>query len=107
MNLVEQIGSGIIRMKDLMQGEGLPVPEYKTEGMFTVILKRTNKTSEKASEKIFKLIKSNPEITIDDLAGQIGKTTRSIEMQIQKLKIQRIIERVGPDKGGHWKIINS
>ncbi len=52
MHLVEKIGSGIIRMKDLMQEVGLPEPEFSTLGMFTICLKRRIKPSEKPSEKI-------------------------------------------------------
>ncbi|MCX6258630.1 MAG: putative DNA binding domain-containing protein, partial [Bacteroidia bacterium] len=51
MHLVEQIGSGIIRMKDMMTSAGLSEPEYRTEGMFTVIFMRPQKTSEKTSGK--------------------------------------------------------
>jgi ATP-dependent DNA helicase RecG len=40
MRLVEQIGSGIPRIKDMMQTSSLPQPEFRTEGMFTVVLKR-------------------------------------------------------------------
>ena len=40
MRLVEQIGSGISRMRDLMKEEGLTPPEFNTDGMFTVILRR-------------------------------------------------------------------
>lgn len=74
--------------------------------MFTVTLQRPLKTSEKTSEKIVQCIKENPQITIGELAEKIGKTTRTIEMQIKRLKAQKKIERIGPDKGGSWKIIN-
>jgi ATP-dependent DNA helicase RecG len=115
MQLVEQVGSGIIRMNDLMKEAGLPLPEFATEGMFTITLKRpqkasaivekaSEKASEKTSEKILRLAKLNPQITIDELATNIGRTTRSIEMQIQKLKESGKIERIGPDKGGYWKV---
>src|SRR5574344_2664099 len=40
MNLVEHVGSGIGRMKELMLNAGLPEPEYETEGMFTITLRR-------------------------------------------------------------------
>ncbi len=61
-------------------------------------------SSEKTSEKIINLIKKNSEITINELANQLGKTTRTVEMQLQKLRQMKKIERVGPDKGGYWKI---
>lgn len=40
MQLVEQVGSGIVRMNDLMKEAGLPAPEFATEGMFTITLQR-------------------------------------------------------------------
>lgn len=110
--MVEQIGSGIIRMNDLMKEACLPEPIFSIEGMFTVTLKRplktsektVEKTSEKTSEKILRLIKDSPQITINELSEKIGKSTRNIEMQIQKLKAQQKIVRIGPDKGGYWEV---
>jgi len=49
-------------------------------------------------------IRNNPEITIDELAEQLGRSTRSIEMQLQKLKENKKILRIGPDKGGYWDV---
>ena len=84
-------------MKDFMQAEGLPVPEYKTEGMFTVILKRPGKSvekmSEKMSEKILSLIQGNTSITIEELASKTGKKSRTIERYLHRLKIARLIIR--------------
>jgi len=40
MHLVEKIGSGVPRMKELMETSGLPAPEYHLEGMFTIALRR-------------------------------------------------------------------
>ena len=73
----------------------------------TISLQRPQKASdivEKTSEKILRLAKMNPQITIDELTSNIGRTTRSVEMQIQKLKESGKIERIGTDKGGHWKV---
>jgi ATP-dependent DNA helicase RecG len=44
MHLVEQVGSGIGRMRDLMQTAGLPEPVFQKEGMFTVIFPRMEKS---------------------------------------------------------------
>jgi ATP-dependent DNA helicase RecG len=44
MNLVEQVASGIPRIRDEMQEAGLPEPVFSTEGgFFTVELKRPHK----------------------------------------------------------------
>lgn len=40
IHMVEQIGSGISRIRDAMEKSSLPTPIFKTEGMFTLILKR-------------------------------------------------------------------
>ena len=54
--------------------------------------------------KIIALIRLNPDITIPMMAKQIGISVKAIEKQISLLKLDGIIERVGPDKGGNWKI---
>jgi len=63
------------------------------------------KTSVKTSVKILEAIKSNDQITIPELAEIIGVTTRSIERNIQNLQQEGKLVRIGPAKGGHWKII--
>jgi len=109
MHLVEQVGSGIGRIQDLMKSAGLPEPIFQKEGIFTVVLKRpvagSVKSSVKSSVKIIELIIFNVHITIPELAENLGITTRAVEKQIANLKKQGIIERIGPDKGGYWKII--
>jgi ATP-dependent DNA helicase RecG len=71
--------------------------------MFTITLQRPPKASAIA-EKILRLAEMNPQITIDELAANIERTTRSIEMQIQKLKETGKIERIGSVNGGCWKV---
>ena len=66
---------------------------------------KTRKTSEKTSEKILRLVSTNQRITIAELAKTIGVTPRSIERNLKTLQDQGRIKRIGPDKGGHWKII--
>jgi hypothetical protein len=41
---------------------------------------------------------------MDELATNIGRTTKSIEMQIQKLKETGKIDRIGSAKGCYWKV---
>ena len=67
--------------------------------------KTREKTREKTSGKIVVLMKSYRGITIPELALEIGVTERSIERNIQKLQKEGIVQRIGPAKGGYWKII--
>lgn len=69
------------------------------------VSEKKKKVSEKRSDKIINLIKNNSGITISELANQLGKTTRTVEIQLQKLKQKKRIERLGSDKGGYWQIL--
>ena len=62
------------------------------------------KFGEKSIYTVF-LILLNNNITANDIGKLLGVTQRSIEKYIGTLKNDSIIERIGPDKGGHWKII--
>ena len=66
---------------------------------------KTEKGSEKSSEKIIRSIKHNAQTTIKELAEQLGISTRAVEKNISKLKMDGKIERIGADKGGHWKVV--
>ena len=43
-------------------------------------------------------------ITIAELSEIIGITEKAVKKNIAKLKKEGKIERVGPDKGGYWKV---
>ena len=63
------------------------------------------KSSLKSSQKILELISASPSITISEIADRLGMTTRGVDKNIKRLKEQGVICRVGPDKGGHWEVI--
>lgn len=60
---------------------------------------------EKTVEKILSLIKDKPNITIKELQEITGLTSRGVEWNLAKLKQERKIKRIGPDKGGYWEIV--
>lgn len=65
------------------------------------------KMSVKMSVKILSLIKGNSVVTIPELADKIGVTTRTIERYVQKLQQDNLLIRIGPDKGGHWEVVEN
>lgn len=67
--------------------------------------KTREKTTQKTRGKILAAIKETPATTSKDLAEITGITIKGIEWQLKKLQTQGIIRRVGPDKGGHWEIV--
>ncbi len=72
----------------------------------TSALRDEDETVEKTVEKIIRIIKDDPSVTIKGLSLQLSLTRRGIEEQIRSLKAKGIIRRVGPDKGGYWEVID-
>jgi len=61
-------------------------------------------TEKESSEKILSLINDNSAITIEELSTLLRITTRAIEKNLSKLKAKGMLERIGPDKGGYWRV---
>ena len=91
----------------LKLAEGLISPPEKV--LSEVALKKSQSYSQKSSQKnsqiIVDLIKERSEITTAEMAEIIGITRRSIVNITNRLQEEGIIRRVGPDKGGHWEVI--
>ncbi len=49
-------------------------------------------------------IKSNPKITLDELALRLNKSRRTVTRTIKKLQEEGIISRNGSDKTGYWEV---
>ena len=62
-------------------------------------------TREKTREKILKLILEDTSISIKEMSNRIRITQKGIEWQIMRLEKDGILERIGPARGGYWKVI--
>ena len=114
MRLVEQIGSGITRIRDVMNDEGLTPPEFNIDGMFTVTLRRpfdfekwVEKWVDKLTENridILKNIHKNSRISIRELSDVLGLSLSAIDKNLLFLKELGLLERMNGAKGGYWII---
>ena len=118
LEIVEQLGSGIPR---ILERYGRDVFEIRPNFLRVIFryeskvdsesekssVKSSVKRSVKSSVKILDLLKSNTEMSIPELAERVGITTRAIEKSIKKLQDAGKLQRVGPAKGGHWKVIEN
>jgi ATP-dependent DNA helicase RecG len=114
IRMVEQIGSGISRMRDLMIEADLTEPEFNTEGIFTVTVRRpfdfnkwVDKWVDSLTDKrvnIIKAIHENSKISKRELEEKIDLSATAIDNNLDTLKDLGLIERVGSAKGGYWKI---
>ncbi len=57
------------------------------------------------SDKIVALMTDDPYITRKELSAELGINESAVQKYIIKLKSAGIIERIGPDRGGCWRII--
>ncbi|GHT47423.1 hypothetical protein AGMMS49965_25470 [Bacteroidia bacterium] len=55
--------------------------------------------------KVLEIIAANKNISARQLSDLLNTTDRTIEREIKKMREMNIIERIGGDRGGHWKII--
>lgn len=56
-------------------------------------------------DTMLRLIKENPSITRKELANLLNLTVKGIDWNIKQLKDAGILQRIGPDKGGHWEVV--
>ena len=114
---IERMGTGTGDMIRWCREAGLPEPQFgMRSGFLTTIWRKSlaneainQKPSGKPSGKILgktaraivESMKLNPGITIPELADQLKRTERAIELQINTLRENEVVARVGPAKGGH------
>ena len=55
--------------------------------------------------KVLGLLRTNPKTTIEKLAQALGVTDRTIKRALKSLQDQNFVKRIGPDKTGHWEVL--
>lgn len=56
-------------------------------------------------EKIINLIKENSHITQNEIASKLNIARETVNRNMKKIQEKKIIQRVGADKNGNWKIL--
>jgi ATP-dependent DNA helicase RecG len=120
--IIETWGRGTLKIARLMRDRGLAPPTVAVrEGAVVVTFalpapvktpekaetreKTPEKTREKTDAAILRLLREHPELSIAELAESLGKVPSTIERAIRKLRESGRLQRIGPDKGGHWQVI--
>ena len=122
MGIVEELGSGMRKMfkytllyangkesvieeQDVYRIEIPYVPTLQGSNSDTTQKSTLKSTLKGTRKEIVDIISGSSYITIPQIAEQLGMNARGIAKHIRNLQNQGIIKRVGPDKGGHWKVI--
>ena len=126
IDIGERAGSGLFNIRTIWQDIGWPEPVWEekfnperlilsvsieTEEKGTVTEEKGTVTEEKGTVKItnnqqliIQNMINNPVITAPELSSIVGISISKIKNNISKLKTKGLLERIGPDKGGYWKI---
>ena len=117
MKIIEKWGTGIPRIFRECTEYGLPEPELiDFDGDFRVNMYRKSLISEKQvtdvtekvtgiEAKILELISNDPVITTSKLANILSVTRKTISTHMKIMKKNNVIERIGSDRKGYWKIL--
>ncbi len=81
------------------------LPKNDQNGADNTVEKTVEKTREKTIALILSAIRENPRTTTADLAELTGLSVKGVEWNLAQLKSRNVIRRVGPDKGGHWEVV--
>jgi len=129
---IEAWGRGIEKMKTGCIADNLPEPEFdilpavfsicfyirdysqvENDDKNTIFVQNGDTTKydfgvnfgvNETKQKIVKLMLKNPQIRIQEIADELNLTKRNIEYAVRALKAEKLIDRIGADKNGHWVV---
>lgn len=87
----------------LFDGKNILKNRYMHIAFDTV--KTQNDTVNRKNDTVFSLVKQNNNITANEIANKLGKSLATIKRRLKDLKDRKVIERIGSDKTGCWKIL--
>ena len=103
-NYVMRAAEGLCGTQNIDQNtiKNKPILQNAAENSQKSTLKSTLKGTQKT---IVEIIINNPHVTIPEVAKQLDLNPRGIAKHFKVLQDKGVIRRVGPDKGGHWEVI--
>lgn len=110
INLGERAGSGLPKIRSGWAQEGHSLRLFDSfEPFDQTVLEMTwapgSETSVETSGRILVLLRQSPMLTAKQLARQLELSQRAVELQLARLKSEKRLRRVGPNKGGRWEVL--
>lgn len=120
IGLADELGSGMIKLLKYTKAYSNGIPKliegdiFKTEIPLVRIEETTNSTIltttlttvlTETQQQIIRLIKENNKITREEIANKIGITKSGVQYNLNILKKNNYIRRVGKTYKGHWEIL--
>ena len=70
------------------------------------VTRKVTDTLDEKSVRILDLISEDPAYTSAAIAEKLSLSRKTVSQRLKELKEKGIIERIGSDRKGHWKITN-
>ncbi len=77
---------------------------YYTAKNATVNLENATVKLSKTQSAILELLQTNPKLTMLEISQDLGRDITTIKRAIKSLKEKGLLERIGSDKTGYWKV---
>jgi ATP-dependent DNA helicase RecG len=90
--------------KLILRGESETL-EFKASGNSDRVGDRVGENLSENQKKIINALTQEPRMSALKLSLVLGISLRKTEENISKLKENGLLVRVGPDKGGRWKVV--
>ena len=92
-----------LKSRHLLIGSEREPPVFKKGCQKEVVRKGCQKTA----ERVFAMLKEDPNLTQAWLAVSLGVSRQAIQKHPTGLKKAGLLRRIGPDKGGHWEVVGA
>ena len=113
----EELGSGVRNIVKYSKVYSGTTPEFIDGDVFKtkIFLNGINRSDvgvnvgvkfSETEREVLECIKENGEFSAEQIAEKIKRGKRTVERAIKSLKEHGVIERVGSDKAGRWKVVN-
>jgi ATP-dependent DNA helicase RecG len=120
LELVEYLGSGMPRILKIYPRDAYDFSSHFIRAAFPMdpealalervvagLAEKTPvETPVKTPDRIMTLLRTHPELTLVEIAGNIDKSPSAVERAVAKLVGEGRLRHIGPKKTGHWEVID-
>ena len=116
VNYIEKMGTGISRMRKLMQENNLPEIQFEYSEFFTLKIERKSRVnplesilqiSTKRADKMLEILKDlhiNKEFSVDQISAKLSVSNRSVRDDLGALSKHKLISTSGKNKNRKYQI---
>lgn len=103
---ISTVQSFIVRLKNFNYRTAQNVADSVVDNVVDSVVEKPKVKLTKNEKDLLELLKKDGTLTLAEIAAKLGIDTRTIQRGLRKLRENGIIERIGSDRVGEWKVVN-